>query len=326
MKRVILVGAGQLGSRHLQALATVSFELDIAVIDPGEVSRRVAEERWFEVGGHEGVVSFYSNLEDVPERDKRVDIVIIATNANVRLHVIEGVFALFSVVYLVLEKVLFQSIDEYHKAQTLFDLHLPKGVWVNCPRRTYSFYSQIVREGLCHEISDVRVSGGEWGIACNAIHFVDLVSSLTNRGITKIGTDGLDSEVVESKRAGYVEFTGAIDVEFDSGINLKIESFKESMSPIKVVINTKTHRIEVCEFERTLEIFDKLTHKSSTRSIDVPFQSSLTASVVQDLLSAGNCALPVYSESARLHIPLVSAFEDFYKENSTSPLERLPIT
>ena len=310
----------------MQALAAVSFELEIAVVDPGEVPRRVAEERWLAVGGHEGVVSYYSNIEDVPERDRRVDIVIIATNANVRLDVIERIFLFFSVDYLVLEKVLFQSIDEYHKAQALFDLNSPKGVWVNCPRRTYPFYLEIVNEGLCCQISDVHVFGGNWGLACNAIHFVDLVSSLTNRGIKNIGTDGLDSEVVESKRAGYVEFTGAIDVEFDGGINLKIESFKDSISPIKVVINTKTHRLEVCEFERTLEIFDKLTHKSSTRNIDVPFQSSLTSSVVQDLLSAGSSALPIYSESAGLHIPLVSAFEDFYKENSTCPLERLPIT
>ena len=36
MKKVIIIGAGQIGSRHLQALAAIKTPLDIYVVDPTE--------------------------------------------------------------------------------------------------------------------------------------------------------------------------------------------------------------------------------------------------------------------------------------------------
>ena len=48
-KKVLLVGAGQLGSRYLQGLAKVSIPLEIHVLDISESSLRIAEARWNEV-------------------------------------------------------------------------------------------------------------------------------------------------------------------------------------------------------------------------------------------------------------------------------------
>ena len=46
MKKVFIIGAGQLGSRHLQALKYVKEALDISVIDPREESLSTAKERY----------------------------------------------------------------------------------------------------------------------------------------------------------------------------------------------------------------------------------------------------------------------------------------
>ena len=44
MKTILIAGAGQLGSRHLQGVKTSKYELDIWVYDLSEDSLKVAEE------------------------------------------------------------------------------------------------------------------------------------------------------------------------------------------------------------------------------------------------------------------------------------------
>ena len=51
MALIKIVGAGQLGSRHLQALQSIRTPLDIHVIDPSPESLKVAEERFHAAAG-----------------------------------------------------------------------------------------------------------------------------------------------------------------------------------------------------------------------------------------------------------------------------------
>ena len=45
MKKIVIIGAGQLGSRHLQGIAQSSFDIAIEVIEPYETSRETAKVR-----------------------------------------------------------------------------------------------------------------------------------------------------------------------------------------------------------------------------------------------------------------------------------------
>ena len=47
--RVAIIGAGQLGSRYLQGMASCKLPLDIIVIDPNQESLIQAQDRWNEV-------------------------------------------------------------------------------------------------------------------------------------------------------------------------------------------------------------------------------------------------------------------------------------
>src|SRR3989338_7433892 len=46
MKRIYVIGAGSIGSRHLQALKAVKRPLDITVVDPAPGALRRAEQRF----------------------------------------------------------------------------------------------------------------------------------------------------------------------------------------------------------------------------------------------------------------------------------------
>ena len=66
MKTIVVIGAGQLGSRHLQALSKVNFKTTIEVVDPFESSLVVAKGRFNEnhpILTFPGLVSFQPCLK-----------------------------------------------------------------------------------------------------------------------------------------------------------------------------------------------------------------------------------------------------------------------
>ena len=64
MKKIALIGAGQLGSRHLQGLAKSDLEISIEVVEPFEVSRNTAKQRFEEIPTNEKIVNidFFTQL------------------------------------------------------------------------------------------------------------------------------------------------------------------------------------------------------------------------------------------------------------------------
>ena len=118
---ILIAGAGQLGSRYLQGLANCQNTLDIYVQDIYEQSLQVAKQHWEQVaypvdsdtvsGNNEPAVkhkvTFISSFEKIP---KKIDIAIVATNADVRPQVVKQIEANFEVCYWILEKVLAQSV------------------------------------------------------------------------------------------------------------------------------------------------------------------------------------------------------------------------
>ena len=84
---VVLIGAGNIGSRHLQGLAKVKFPLNITVIDPFEQSLKIAEERFYQIKTKiKHSINFSQSIKNAPNQ---MDLAIIATSSNIRRNVIE---------------------------------------------------------------------------------------------------------------------------------------------------------------------------------------------------------------------------------------------
>ena len=69
---------------------------------------------------------------------------------------------------------MFQKEEEFDIALNWF---VEKNIraWVNCPRRLFNIYQKIKNEIIDEDIITMTVFGGEWGLACNAIHYIDFV-------------------------------------------------------------------------------------------------------------------------------------------------------
>jgi predicted dehydrogenase len=180
-KRILLIGAGQLGSRHLQALAALHEEAIIEVVDPTRENLEIAKKRFEQISGFE---KHYLNLHDsIASLDKTaVNLAIIATNSSVRSEVIKELLNHLQVKFMVLEKFLFQKAKEYSEIGNLLN---EKGVvtYVNCTRRLFVDYQKIKNSITGAKVVYMDVVGNEWGLGCNGVHFIDLFQWLSNQDV-----------------------------------------------------------------------------------------------------------------------------------------------
>jgi predicted dehydrogenase len=305
MKVNLIIGAGQLGSRHLQALLRLNLEQQIYVLDPSVSSLKIAKARASEiVNSH--TINFITDWEDLPAV---FDLAIVATGANVRSKIIKQLLTFYVVKYLVLEKVLFQDIASYEEIRLLL-LEKQTPTWVNHPRRMFSHY-QAIKNTLAETDEPVffNVVGGNWGLACNAIHFIDLFTFLSGSTVTSLNFDWIDDIIHESKRPGNIEFTGTISGSFKNEDRFGITSFNGEISDITVHISTISNRwlIQEGSSQNVIHLSKENAFKAVMNTFETEFQSTLTTEIAQSIFETGNCKLPTYEEACLSHIPFLTS-------------------
>lgn len=305
MTNIAVIGAGNIGTRHLQAILKYDDPLQIFALEPS----KDAQKRSQDVLGD--ISSRISYLNEVNELPKAIDIAILAVSSGVRRQAVEQLLAHGSVKYMILEKVLFPYVKDYPEVEELLRRYTVK-TWVNCARRSWP-YTRVLK-AYFRESSKISmcIRGNMWGLGCNTIHYIDLLSHLTScLGPLCVDISGLDDTIISSKRTGYVEFTGELNVQIGSH-TLKLVSSQGVFDGF--AIDIKSERIECCIKEKGSSGINSITDLSlgtcRQEPFEVPFQSSLTTQVVADLLRTGTCSLTPYNDSIKLHVPMLRAFAE----------------
>lgn len=305
---ILLVGAGQIGSRHLQGLARSALELSIEILDPSSAARELAMQRFNEVpsiGGRKTSRAI-SSLNESAFRE-HVDLAIVATGAAARYAAFEAIVTSRQVSYVIFEKVLFQRLSELRDAAGLIAAHGCKA-WVNCPRRMFPVGRQL-RELFAGDVLSMNVQGGGWGLACNGIHFLDFTAYLSGSStIDQWNIDLLDPRIYDSKRAGCKEAAGRLTFRLKGGHEISMRDDRGSAAP--VVIDILGHRARVTLFETgRLMVLCRSDNqwKAEIIKIEIPLQSENTGKVVDALMATGRCELTPYDESSELHAAYLRA-------------------
>mgnify|MGYP000158850161 CR=1 FL=1 len=222
MKINLIIGAGQLGSRHLQALIRVDYLQKIFVLDPSKSSLDIAKKRAAEIITDTEIV-YVDDWEKIP---LILDLVIVATNADVRFEICNHLFGCFDVKYAILEKVLFQDISSFEKIEELIVEKKIK-VWVNHPRREWIVYRDLKESFLIDDrLISFEFFGSNWGLASNSLHLIDLCSYLSSSEVSEIDSEFVDNVLLESKRSGFIEFSGIISGTLNNGVDFFLNAFK----------------------------------------------------------------------------------------------------
>jgi len=321
---ILLVGAGQLGSRHLQGLAHISIPVSIIVIDPSEASLKTARERFTEIKSN-------PNIKDIQfqtthhKSHECIDLAVIATGADVRADVLDYLITNKQVRNVILEKFLFQKQTDYERIGVLLEKQLVK-VFVNCPRRLYPFYRQLKKILSGEGPISFIVDGSQWGMGCNIIHFLDLFAFLTGNHAIGINNVSLDNSILESKRPGFVEFTGTVMGANARGDRFEISSRIEPDKPLRISIISGSQQIEIHESEGRVLFTSTKTGDVQQESFVVSYQSQLTGEIAQEILLTGTCTLTPYTESMHLHLPILKTFLGHLNNVSGRQYDYCPIT
>jgi len=307
MHRVKVSGAGQLGSRHLQALQAIQSPLEIYVIDPSSQSLAVAKERFEAVS--QGVAHI-ARFEQQALVTGLTDVAIVATSASVRRKAIEELLKSSDIKYLVLEKLLFDEPEDY---PAVADLLKKKAVqaWVNCPMRVMPVYQEIKRQ-LGGKPINYRVSGSQFGLVTNAIHYLDHVCDLTGCSEFVLDTSALIQSPISSKRPGFLELNGTLTARFADGSSCEITCYPQGSAPVVVEIFSEAHRFIVRESDGILWSSDAANNWTwKEEQCSIPYQSQITTGMVQSLLKEGTCGFTPYDVASRMHLALLEPLGKF---------------
>lgn len=316
MNTILIAGAGQLGSRHLQGVKTSKHELDIWVYDLSNESLKIAEERYNQVESNNKSAHFINALDVVPSE---IDVVIVASSSKPRAAIISAILASKTVKYMVLEKFLFPRLSEYEEIGSLIRQKQVK-TWVNCPRRMWHGYETIKQIIDNNKPIEYLYEGGEWGMCCNTIHFVDIFMHLNGMKNLSVNLNGLIPEVADSKRAGYVEVHGTEVFTTANGSVLKLTSLHDYKGESHLVIRNGNTAIEYNEGKGVITV------NGETITVPVHFQSGLSGILVDELIETGMCRLASYDQSASYHIAYLSEIAPFINRIKGWESDSCPIT
>ena len=312
MLNIVIIGAGQIGSRHLQAISKINRRVSVQVVDPSVENLLIARQRFQDCQTPETTVDV-SYLHSINQLSGSIDFAIIATNANVRRSVIEKLIAKCSVRYLLLEKFLFQKIEDIEYVNCLLNESNIKS-WINCPLRMVPYYRKLQLKFQNSKIYNFSVSGSLIGIGCNAIHYVDMLAYLTGRSDFTFTSTLFDKKIIESKRKGFIEFTGTLIGETSAGNRFTLFSYPEGEAPITISIFSDSVRCIICEKDSRCWISEQKEGWSwQEEKFMIPYQSQITHKVILDVLDTGTCDLPTYHESGKLHSELLKTFCSYLK-------------
>ncbi len=315
--QVLVAGAGQLGSRYVQGLSKCALPLSIHVVDVSPESLLVAEQRWNEVAivgfGHE--ISFHDSFDEIPGR---IEVAIVATTAGVRPSVVEKIADRSVVRYWVLEKVLAQS--EAGLEKIIAHVSGCAGAWVNTPRRMMPWHKQIKLELGLKQPMVLRFNGGAWGLACNAVHLLDLLAWWSGEALEEVGTEALQSHWVGSKRPGFFEIFGMLEATFTCG----------TKAFLTAELDAQNEYLELTDGDLTWLINEGegVASRSDGKVVtgDIRYQSQMSAELVESILERGSCDLPTLDESVELHRFFLRRMLEHWRLCADSDAVDVPIT
>lgn len=316
----MIIGSGQLGSRHLQGLMLSRHPLNIFVVDPSNDALKVAKSRAEEIKASLPKKNI-TYLNEIPSVD--IHTCIIATSADIRAKVTQALLNNCNVKNIIFEKILFQKKNEY--LQIKKELRV-RGVqaWVNCPRRTDPAYKEIKYKIDKNEPVLMKISGNGWGMACNSIHFIDLFCYLIESTIYKITKNNLNKNILQSKRSGFKEVCG--DLEIISGSNtLIISCINSDYTSSNVEIENKYKLFTVNETLGVKKVKDKnnITIESNYKT---RYQSELSGEVIDNLIENNKCDLTSIDDSVEIHLPFINTIKKHFEISTGSVSDSCPIT
>lgn len=314
-RTILIAGAGQLGSRYLQSLVNSPEPLEIHLLSLDRESLAMCARRWQEAGGDNTIHNIVNHLmlASIPAA---LDLVVVSSTAETRPELVEAIAKKCSVNFWVLEKVLARNAQGIARIDRA--VSDAKGVWVNYYMRSQSLYRAVKERLATGQAKNTTVTGGDWGLACNALHFVHLHAWFNESPISVFDRVDLDSQWHAAKRFGNWEIHGELHAICQNGGRLQMIA-KEGPTRYGLSIQCDEAVWEIIEEEGVARCSD-----GSEVVAKVAYQSSRP--LLLDILSKGTCELPTLQDVMQTDIRFLELMLTCWRQTGHFEATYTPIT
>ena len=133
MTKILIIGLGNIGYRHLQSLYNAKKNLLIDCVDSSEI---IINEVKKNTGSKN--IRFFTNLENI---DAKYDFLIHSTSSDIRLKLLIQILNRSQIKFCILEKLLVQSLEDLLILEKLCN-QIEK-CWVNTPMHEWDLYKKL---------------------------------------------------------------------------------------------------------------------------------------------------------------------------------------
>jgi len=319
-RKVLVCGCGNLGRWHIVGLGKSEHDITVYAMDASDNALKSIDEL---IGSY---LSGFSNLKihkyplngsilcDLPD----MDLVIVATTAFGRDEVVRQLCSMINSDYWLIEKPIAQSTERIRAIEQSLR---GERAYVNHPRRIMPWHQEI--KSVIAEVGEVvvDVKYPRLAIAGNISHYLDLLNWWTGEKPVSVTIDGPENSWYPAKRNNFFEFGGELEVVFDGGSVLRIQSGE--------TLGDKNLRVfsQGCFsgwIDETLGVAE-FDHGQTIKGSILP-QSTLTGVVLDNLVSLGASDLPSLSLSAEINILTTDALLENWNASFSGHDLTLPIT
>tara|TARA_Y100001970_G_C14201859_1_gene841582 strand:+ start:658 stop:1611 length:954 start_codon:yes stop_codon:yes gene_type:complete len=312
---ILIIGFGAIGCRHAQSLLD-NGNKNLSIIDENKDNiQKGLDAIGYSVSDVRIIDSFDEIGNEIP------DLAIIATSAEPRFDIYKELINR-KIKFFLLEKVLFQSHSQFKYA---IDLTIQNGVksYCNFPNRYFDNYIRIKKrlKNIDNKIS-MSVTGGDCGIGCSGIHYLDLFEYLTNSKINYTNSI-LEKWNKDNKRGdNYTDFSGMLIATNKKNDILRINFDKSHVGPCSVSISYQDNEIVLYEGSEIEFNFNK--KNSFTNSFSIIPQSRLTAQLADDIFN-DKSLMPSIEQAANSHLHLIKECNKIINKKNVTGF-KCPIT
>ena len=326
-RHVLIVGCGQLGSRHLQAVASLPQVAQIEVVDPRREALSCGRTRLDEAPDRQPMMSIRW-LSSLDEATSGGDLCIVATQAQGRCQLMREIVQRCGYRRFLLEKIVGQSIREIEELEQFLRVR-ECAAWVNLKTRAYPIHQRAKQRLDPAEPLLFSALGGNHGLANNGVHTADLFAFYDGASRIDLVGASIDPVLHPSKRGEQVfDLSGTLQGATEKGSHFTLSYARDHAQSEVLSITTRRYRCVVDHMNRWAVESDAST-KWNWRP--VPFEddilvSHMTKAFVTDILASGRCDLPTLAESLAAHRFILGALQPTFSELFEQSVEYCPVT
>lgn len=325
--RVLLVGCGQLGSRHLQAIASLPEVAAIDVVDPRPEALALGRARLEDVPARRSdqAIRWLASLDHATTDGA---LCLVATQAEGRCHLVRDVVERLGYRRFLLEKIVGQSVEEIEALEAWLQ-ERGAAAWVNFKTRAYPIHQRIKARLDPAEPILFSAMGGNHGLANNGVHTADLFAFYDDASCIELAGAGIDPMLHSSKRGARVfDLSGTLQGLTPKGSHFTLSYASDHVQSEQIAVTTKRYRAIVDHMLR----WAVESHAATGWAWQpVSFEgnilvSHMTKGFAADILASGRCQLPTLGESLVAHRFILGALQPVFSRLLEQEVALCPVT